>query len=123
MLAETCNRGPRLNSAIAAAGHEQRARGAKGYRRRRSAGVAQILAAARRTLRPGRNVVPCDGRAQQVEADDVIAQVRAKIGRDRFGDLDGCKLDSALSEHVPGERRSGDAARMLAVEKGLDLPV
>ena len=53
----------------------------------------------------------------------MIAQVRAKIGRDRFCDLDGCKLDSALSEHVPGERRSGDPARMPTVEKGLDLPV
>ena len=73
--------------------------------------VAQLLAAAARTLRAGRHVMLHDGRAQQVEADDVIAQFRAKVGGDRFRDLDGCKLDGALSERVAGReakrRRSG----------------
>src|SRR5262252_4223069 len=64
-----------------------------------------------------------DGRAQQVEADDVIAQLSAKTGGDRFGDLDGCKLDGALPEHVPGQWRNGDAAGLSAVEERLDLPV
>ena len=72
--------------------------------------VAQLLAAAGRTLRAGRHVMPHDGRAQQVEADDVIAQVRAKVGGDRFRDLDGRKLDGALSEQCRGraaKRRRG----------------
>jgi hypothetical protein len=42
-----------------------------------------------------------DSRAHKVEADDVIAQIGAKCGGDRLGDLDGCKLDAALSEQVP----------------------
>ena len=64
-----------------------------------------------------------DGRAHEVEADDVIAQLRAKIGGDRFRDLDGRKLDGALSERVSGQRRNGDAAGLSAVEERLDLPV
>ena len=64
-----------------------------------------------------------DGRAQQVEADDVIAQLSAKTGGDRFGDLDSRKLDGALSERVPGQWRNGDAAGLSAVEERLDLPV
>jgi len=71
----------------------------------------------------GRYVMPHDGRAQQIEADDVIAQIRAKRGGDRFGDLDGRKLDRTLSERVAGQRRNGDAAGLPAVEKRLDLPV
>ncbi len=39
----------------------------------------------------------------------MIAQFRAKVGGDRFRDLDGRKLDGALSKRVPGERRNGDA--------------
>ncbi len=64
-----------------------------------------------------------DGRAQQVEADDVIAQLSAKTGGDRFGDLDGRKLDGALSERVPSQWRNGDAAGLSAVQERLDLPV
>ncbi len=88
-----------------------------------TAWVAQLLAAADRALRTGRHVMPHDSRAQQVEADDVIAQVRTKVGSDRFCDLDGRKLDTALSEHAAGERRSGDPARRSAVEKRPDLSV
>src|SRR5437773_2476813 len=64
-----------------------------------------------------------DGRAGQVEAEDVIAQVRAEIGGDRFRDLDGCKLDGTLSQRVPGERRKGNALRRSTLEKSLDFPV
>ena len=117
VLAEARNRGPRRNGPISAARHDQLAAGAKLDRHRRAARVAQLLAAAARTLRAGRHVMLHDGRAQQVEADDVIAQVGAKVGGDRFRDLDGRKLDGALSEHVAGERRSRDAAGLSAVEE------
>ena len=123
VLAEARDRGPRRNGPVPAARHDQLAAGAELDRHRRAARVAQLLAAAARTLRAGRHVVLHDGRAQQVEADDVIAQVRAKVGGDRLRDLDGRKLDAALSERVPGQRRNGDAARLLAVEERLDLPV
>src|SRR5271157_5521242 len=69
----------------------------------------------------GRSATLCF--TQQVEADDVIAQLSAKTGGDRFGDLDGRKLDGALSERVPGQWRNGDAAGLSAVEERLDLPV
>ena len=77
VLAETRNRGRRRNAAVSAARHDHLAAGAKLDRRRRTAGIAQLLAAAGRTLRAGRHVMLHDGRAQQVEADDVIAQFRA----------------------------------------------
>ena len=50
------------------------------------------------TLRAGRHVMLHDSRAQQVEANNVIAQVRAKVGGDRFRDLDCRKLNGTLSE-------------------------
>ena len=53
----------------------------------------------------------------------MIAQVGAKVGGDRFRDLDGRKLDGALSERAAGERRNGDAAGLSAVEERLDLAV
>ena len=53
----------------------------------------------------------------------MIAQVGAKVGGDRFRDLDGRKLDGALSEHAVRERRGRDATGLLAVEKRLDLAV
>ena len=117
VLAEARNRGPRRNRPVSPACHDQLAAGAKLDRRRRAAGVPQFLAAAGRTLRAGRHVMLHDGRAQQVEADDVIAQVRAKVGGDRFRDLDGRKLDGVLPEHAAGERRNGDAAGLSAVEE------
>ena len=78
MLAETRDRGPRRNAPVTAAGHDQLAAGGKLDRRRRTARVAQLLAAAGRTLRAGRDVMLDDGRAQQVEADDVIAATRCE---------------------------------------------
>ena len=53
----------------------------------------------------------------------MIAQLRAKIGGDRFRDLDSRKLDGALSERLSGQRRNGEAAGLSAVEERLDLPV
>jgi hypothetical protein len=64
-----------------------------------------------------------NGRAQQVEADDVVAHVRTEAGSDRFCDLDGRKLNATLSDHIAGKRRSGDAVRPSAVKKRLDLSV
>ena len=113
----------RRNAPVTAAGHHQLAAGGKLDRRRRTARVAQFLAAAGRALRAGRDVMLDDGRAQQVEADDVIAQFGAEVGGDRLGDLDGGELDGALAERLPGERRSRDAAGVAAVEECLDLAV
>ena len=53
----------------------------------------------------------------------MIPQVRAKLGGDRFRDLDGRELDTALSDHLPGERRNRDATGLFAVEERLDLSV
>src|SRR5262245_60421975 len=64
-----------------------------------------------------------DGRAQQVVADDVISQVCTEVGFNRFCDLDSRKLDAALADHVPGKRRSDEAARQSAIEKRLDLSI
>jgi hypothetical protein len=64
-----------------------------------------------------------DRRAQQVEADYVIAQWCAKLGGDRFRDLDSCKLHATLAQTVPGQRRNGDEATRSAVEERLDLPI
>ena len=41
-----------------------------------------------------------DGRTEQVEADDVIAELSAKVGDDRLCDFDGSELDPAFSEAV-----------------------
>src|SRR5580658_4786422 len=121
--AKTRNCGGRRNAAVPAARHDQLVARAKLDRRRLAAGITQILAAATGTLRTERDIVLHDGRAQQVEADDVIAQLSAKTGGDRFGDLDGRKLDGALSERVASQWRNGDAAGLSAVEERLDLPV
>src|ERR1700683_2038671 len=110
MPAETSTGGRQRNTAIPAARHDDFAARAKLDRRRRTAGIAQFLAAAARTLRAGRHMMLHNGRAQEVEADDVIAQLRAKIGGDRFCDLDGRKLDGSLSERLSSQRRNGEAA-------------
>ena len=64
-----------------------------------------------------------DTRAEQIEADDVIAQFRGKAGGDGFRDFDGRKLDAVLSERVVGQRRNRNAAGLAAVEHPLDLAV
>src|SRR6516164_9834659 len=73
-------------------------------RHRCATGVAQLLAAAGRALRTGRHVMLHNGHAQQVEADDVIAHVGTEVGSDCFCDLDGRKLNAALSDHIAGKR-------------------
>src|SRR5262249_26111001 len=85
--------------------------------------VAQPLASAGRTLRTCRYIMFHDGRAQEIQADDVIAQVRSELGGDCPHDLDGGKLDGALSHQILGKSRNDNAARARAVEKSLDLPV
>ena len=73
MFAETRDRTRRRNAPVTAAGHDHLAAGGKLNRGRRTARVAYFLPAAGRTLRAGRDVMLDDGRAQQVEADDMIA--------------------------------------------------
>ena len=123
IFAEAGDGGARRQGAVAAAGHDQLAAGGKLDRLRRAARIAQFLAAAGRTLRAGGDVMFRDGRARQVEADDVIVQFGAEIGGDRLRDLDGCKLDGALSDRLPRQRRNRDTARLAAFEQRLDLPV
>ena len=53
----------------------------------------------------------------------MIVQVGAKAGRDRLRDLGRREIDGALSERVASERRSRNAAGLLAVEERLDLAV
>ena len=69
------------------------------------------------------DVVAYNGRAQQIETDDVVAQIRAEIAGDRLRDFQGCKRDCALSERVVSQGRSSDAAKLPPVEKPLDLAV
>src|SRR5262249_48956129 len=111
------------DAGVATARHDELAARAEVERDYRALWIAQLLAAAGWTLRTGSHVMPHDSRAQQVEADDVIAQVGAKICGDGFCDLDRRKLDAALSQHVAGQRRSGDAACSSAVEQALDFSV
>ena len=53
----------------------------------------------------------------------MIPQFGAEVGGDRFSDLNGCKLDGALSQRVMGQRRNRDPACLFAVEKRLYLTV
>src|SRR5882757_1707482 len=68
-------------------------------------------------------IMPCDGRTQEVETDNVVAQVGTKSAGDRFADFDGRKLDAALPECVAGKGRHSDGVRRSAVEETFDLPV
>ena len=123
VLAEARHRVARRNGAVSAAGHDQPAAGVKLDRYRSAARIAHLLAAATGTLRPRRHVMLRNFRAQEIEADDVIAQVRRKTRGDRLRDFDGCKLDSMLSEWLLGEGRSRHDARVAAVEHSPDLAV
>jgi hypothetical protein len=73
MLPETCNRRRRGNGPESAARHNQLATSAELDRLRRTAWVAQLLPAARGALRASCHVMLHDGRAEQVEAYNVIA--------------------------------------------------
>ena len=123
VLLETrhCARG--RNAAVAAAGHDQLVAGLKLDGHWRATWIAQLLLAASRTLRAGRDEMLDDARAHQVEAHNVIAQIGAELGGDRFGDFDRRQLNAGLSERMPGERRGGDAVRVPAIEQRLDLAV
>jgi hypothetical protein len=114
MLLEARHRGSRRYGAVSSAGHYQLGAGAKLDRRRLAPRVQQFPVSAGRALRAGRNVMLGDGRAQKVEADDVIVQLGAKPGGDRLGDFDGGKLDAALPQGVAGQRRNRDGARRSA---------
>src|SRR3954470_14622973 len=70
-----------------------------------------------------RHIVSGDGRAQEIEANQVIKEISPIVGRDGFRDLERRELDRALSDHTAGERGRYKAARLRAVEKRLDLPV
>src|SRR6185437_900830 len=92
-------------------------------RLRRTVWIPQLLVAAGRALRPMGNVVLADGGAHQVEACDVVGQIGAEAGGDRFGDLDRGELDPALPKAVLHQRRFRDRARLRAIEETLDLAV
>src|SRR5215475_8406955 len=111
MLPKTFDRGPRRNGPIASARHNQLGSGVQFYRYRSAARIAELLTAAGRTLRALSHEMLLDGRARQVEADNMIVQIRAEVGGDGFRDLDGRELDGTLSQHVPGDRRKSDTAR------------
>src|SRR5262245_16156104 len=100
MLAKASNGGCWGNAPITPARHDELATGGELDRSRRAAWVAQLLSTAGRALRACRHVVFHDGGSEQVQAYDVIAQFRAKVGGDGFRDLDCRKLDAALSEAV-----------------------
>ena len=123
VLAETCHRRPRRNRPVTPAGHHQLGARTELDRYRRSLRITQLLAAAGRTLWARRHVMPHDGRARQIEADHVILQVGAKVGGDRFRDLDSGELETTLSDRAAGECRNGNAARRRAVDEPLHLPV
>jgi len=123
MLAETGDRGPRRHGAIAAAGHDQLVALGQLDRLRRPSRVLQLLGSAGRALWPMRDVMLGDGRAHQVEACDVVAQIGAEARRDRLGDFDGGELDRALPHRVARERRNGDRPRLSAVEETFDFPI
>ena len=123
MLSETRHRRARRYRPVSAAGHHELRAGAKLDRRRCAARVPQLFAAAGRTLRSPDYVMLCDGRAHQVEACKVIAQIGAKSARDRFRDFNRRKLDRALSEGIAGERRHRYRTRRSSVEESLDLPI
>ena len=123
VLAVFCHRGPRRNAAVAAAGHDRLGAAGQHERHRLAARIAQLPSSAGWTLRPARHVVLDDGRARQIEADQMIVQRGAETAGDRLGDLDGRKRDAAIAERVLGERRNRDAARVPAVEHRPDLAV
>ena len=47
-------------------------------------------------------------RSQQVETDDVVVEIRVKIGRDGFRDLERRKLDAALPHRFADKGASPD---------------
>ena len=53
----------------------------------------------------------------------MIREIGAKLGSNRFCDLDGRKRDAALSNRLAGERRRRNLARAFAVEHPLDFAI
>ncbi len=53
----------------------------------------------------------------------MISEIGAKVGGDRFCDLDRCKRGAALSNRRPRERRRRNLTGAFAVEHRLDLAV
>ncbi len=53
----------------------------------------------------------------------MVAQFRAKVGGDRFRDLQGGEVDAGRPERAPSQRRCGDTASVRAIEQRSDLPV
>jgi hypothetical protein len=117
MLSKPRNRGPWRNGPVSPACHDQFAAAANldGYWR--TAWVAQRLAATAWTLRAGCDVMLDNRQAQQVQADDVIGQLRPKVGGDRFRNFDRCKLDGTLSKRLLSQRLNGYALGLFTVEK------
>ena len=123
VLSNASDRLGRRRRPIAAARHDGLSAGTEPDRCSHARRIPQFLATARRALRPSWHMVPDDRRCQQIEADDVVAQVGAKFAGDGLGDLDRGEPDRASCKHVLAEWRCDHAASLLAIEKRFDLPV
>ena len=108
MLSETRHRRARRYRPISAAGHHELGAGAK-LDRLPVRGAGSSASCCRRSDIAGAgHVMFCDGRAHQVEADDVIAQIGAKSARDRFRDFNAPQTGWRFVRS--GLRASGDIA-------------
>ena len=123
MLAIAGDRIARRHRSVAAARDDDPAAGAQLYGRGRSARIAQFGAPAAWALRPRRRIMPGDCRAHHVEAHNMLMQVGAEGAGDGLADLGRGEADAAAAKRSGAERRNGDAARLLAVEESLDLPI
>src|SRR5262249_26053797 len=89
----------------------------------RAARIAQLFLTAARTLRSGSHAMLGNCRPQEIETENVIAQIGAKVAGNSFGNLKRRELDPGLSEGSVGERRNYNAARLFALEHRLDFAV
>src|SRR5262249_54936393 len=113
----------RHDAAKAAAGHHQLAAAFELDGLWRPRRIAEPRAAAGRTLRTRPDIVLHDGGAQEIETDDVIVQIGAKVGGDRLGDLHRGKLDTGVADRLPRQGGNRHRPGLAAVEHPLDLAV
>ena len=104
VLAEARNCGSRRDSPVSAACHDHLGTWTKLKRGRRTVRVVEVLAAAGWTLRAASDVVSFNGGSRQIEANNVVVQIRPEVGGNRFRDFGGCELNRALSERVVSQR-------------------
>ena len=124
VLAETCNRGPRRDGPVPAARHDQLAAGAKLDRDRRPPGSRSFLRPQLGHCGRRRHVMLHDRRAQQVEADDVIAQwsVRNSVAI-AFAISTAASWTPLCPKVFRARGETATQRACSAVEKRLDFPV